>query len=160
MNIYRSYVNSPVGPLLIEATDNKSYAVHFTGSLKTNNHENLISQKTVTQTQQYFNGKRRRFTIPLQQRGTEFQQKVWHWVKWTNYAATRTYLDIALHLGDKKLVRAVGHANGVNPYPIVLPCHRIIGSNNKLVGYIGGLKRKALLLEHERSFKPNKNDLL
>jgi O-6-methylguanine DNA methyltransferase len=98
---------------------------------------------------EYLDGKRRDFDLPLDLRGTEFQCRMWAAVAAIPYGQTRTYADIARAIGNSKAVRAVGAANGANPLPLVVPCHRVIGSNGSLTGYGGGLDVKHKLLEME-----------
>jgi methylated-DNA-[protein]-cysteine S-methyltransferase len=97
----------------------------------------------------YFAGELEAFDLPLAPHGTRFQQRVWEELTRIPYAETISYKELALRLGDQKLVRAVGLANGRNPLSIVIPCHRVIGSDGTLVGYGGGLDRKRWLLDHE-----------
>ena len=104
--------------------------------------------------EEYFAGRRRVFEGPIRFSGTEFQERVWNALLTIPYGETRSYLDIAKRLGDPKAVRAVGAANGSNPISIVVPCHRVIGSNGSIVGYGGGLPRKTWLLAHERGERP------
>lgn len=99
--------------------------------------------------QQYFAGTLRDFTVPLVLRGTPFQQRVWQIVRTIPYGSTITYGELAEALGDKKLSRAVGLANGANPIPIIVPCHRVIGKHGDLIGYGGGLAMKRYLLQLE-----------
>ncbi|MEZ7506192.1 methylated-DNA--[protein]-cysteine S-methyltransferase [Flavobacterium sp. Arc2] len=110
-------------------------------------------QEAVTQLNEYFDGKRTDFTLELNPEGTEFQQKVWSALLEIPYGKTRTYLDQSKVLGDVKAIRAVASANGKNPLWIVVPCHRVIGSDGSLTGYAGGLWRKKWLLEHENPTK-------
>jgi len=98
----------------------------------------------------YFEGKRREFTAPIAPSGTPFQQRVWKHLATIPYGKTTTYGQIAKDLGDTKLSRAVGRANGTNPIFLLIPCHRVIGANGQLAGYAGGLDRKAELLRLER----------
>jgi methylated-DNA-[protein]-cysteine S-methyltransferase len=98
---------------------------------------------------EYFDGTRRQFELELDPEGTPFQKKVWHRLVQVPYGLTKSYRDIALELGSVLTTRAVGPANGKNPIAIMVPCHRIIGSDGKLVGYAGGLERKRWLLLHE-----------
>ena len=98
---------------------------------------------------EYFAGERTRFNLPLDPRGSEFQKRVWQALKRIPYGKTRSYLDLAKAIGSPKACRAVGAANGRNPLPVVVPCHRVIGANGKLTGFAGGLKIKATLLAHE-----------
>lgn len=103
------------------------------------------------QLQQYFEGKRKRFDFTYELNGTEFQTKVWKALLDIPYGETRTYKDIATSIGNPKASRAVGMANNKNPISIVVPCHRVIGANGKLVGYAGGLDMKKDLLEIEKN---------
>jgi methylated-DNA-[protein]-cysteine S-methyltransferase len=103
------------------------------------------------QLNEYFSGSRKKFDLPLDIDGTEFQKKVWNELKKIPYGKTKSYKYIAEKLGDVKAIRAVGKANGQNPVPILIPCHRVIGSNGKLTGYAGGLDIKEKLLEIEGS---------
>lgn len=98
---------------------------------------------------QYFAGERREFVLPLHPVGTEFQCRVWNALAEIPFGATWSYADLAQRIGDPKATRAVGAANGRNPLPIVLPCHRVIGSDGSLTGFGGGLPIKRFLLEHE-----------
>ena len=103
------------------------------------------------QLRDYFSGRRRSFDLPLDPQGTEFQRRVWKALSEIPYGETRSYRDIAAAVGLPRAVRAVGAANGRNPLPVVVPCHRVIGVDGKLVGYAGGLRLKKLLLELEAS---------
>jgi methylated-DNA-[protein]-cysteine S-methyltransferase len=107
------------------------------------------------QLNEYFSGSRKKFDLPLDIDGTEFQKKVWNELKKIPYGKTKSYKYIAEKLGDVKAIRAVGKANGQNPVPILIPCHRVIGSNGKLTGYAGGLdiKEKLLKIEGSRSLE-------
>jgi O-6-methylguanine DNA methyltransferase len=106
-------------------------------------------QKPLAELDEYFAGQRRKFTFPLAPEGTTFQQKVWQAVSAIPFGQVTTYQNIARKIGKAKAVRAVGHANGSNPLPIIIPCHRVIGSNGDLCGYGGGLELKRKLLELE-----------
>src|SRR5699024_9299392 len=108
-----------------------------------------ILQEAKKQLEDYFAGTRKTFNLALQPRGTEFEQTVWQELKQIPYGTSITYKQLAQHLGDENKVRAAGRANGQNPVPIVIPCHRVIGSNGQLVGYSGGIKRKEWLLRRE-----------
>lgn len=103
------------------------------------------------QLREYFSGIRESFNIPIDIEGTNFQEKVWNEVKKIPYGKTCSYKTIAENLGDIKSIRAVGKANGQNPVPILIPCHRVIGATGKLIGYAGGLDVKEKLLEIEGS---------
>ncbi|KXO00537.1 cysteine methyltransferase [Aequorivita aquimaris] len=106
-------------------------------------------QRVKKQFEEYFNGTRKTFDIPLSPEGTEFQKKVWTELLNIPYGETTTYQQMANKLGDPKVIRAAASANGKNPISIVIPCHRVIGSDGSLTGYAGGLHRKKWLLEHE-----------
>jgi len=110
-----------------------------------------IQERTRTQLDEYFKGLRREFDIPVLMVGTDFQKGVWNALMKVPYGATSTYLQLAKDVGNARAVRAVGNANAANPISIIVPCHRIIGSDGGLVGYGGGLSVKRRLLELERS---------
>lgn len=107
----------------------------------------LETQKQLTE---YFAGKRQQFDLPLDFAGTKFQQKVWQALLSIPFGETRSYRDIAEQIGNVKAVRAVGAANGKNPISIIAPCHRVVGTNGKLVGFAGGLDNKDILLRLEK----------
>jgi len=108
-----------------------------------------ILKEATQQLQEYLDGKRTQFTFKLNPNGTEFQQKVWQALLEIPYGKTCSYMDLSKKLGDVKAIRAVASANGKNPLWIVVPCHRVIGTDGSLTGYAGGLWRKKWLLEHE-----------
>ena len=110
----------------------------------------LISM-AIAQLSEYFNGTRKKFDLPLALKGTEFQKSVWKALMTIPYGETRTYKEIAEIIGNPKACRAVGMANNKNPISIVVPCHRVIGSNGKLVGYGGGIEIKKILLKLEKN---------
>lgn len=110
-------------------------------------------KEAVLQLQEYFNGKRTEFSFKINPAGTDFQQKVWQELLKIPYGKTCSYLELSKKLGDVKAIRAVASANGKNPLWIVVPCHRVIGSDGSLTGYAGGLWRKKWLLEHENPVK-------
>lgn len=122
--------------------------------------EELLNQKTpdslqdcVTQLEEYFNGERASFDLTVNPKGTTFQKKVWKELLNIPYGKTRTYLQQSKALGDVKAIRAVASANGKNPLWIIIPCHRVIGSDGSLTGYAGGIWRKKWLLAHENPVK-------
>lgn len=108
-----------------------------------------FTEKVFTELEEYFESERKEFTFKYEMRGTEFQKKVWSALCDIPYGETRTYKDIAVAIGNQKASRAVGMANNKNPIAIVVPCHRVIGANGKLVGYAGGLDIKEALLKIE-----------
>lgn len=110
-------------------------------------------KNAVSQLQEYFDGNRTQFDFKLNPDGTEFQKKVWQELLQIPFGKTCSYLDLSKKLGDVKAIRAVASANGKNPLWIVVPCHRVIGTDGSLTGYAGGLWRKKWLLEHENPIK-------
>lgn len=146
------YFDSPVGSLKLSATREALSSIHFAenknGKLKSST-DNKILEAAKNQLAEYFNRNRQTFDIPLAPEGTDFELQVWGQIKTIPYGSTATYSEIAKRLGDVNKVRAVGKANGQNPISIIIPCHRIIGTNNKLTGYAGGIERKRWLLQHE-----------
>jgi len=115
---------------------------------------NSILELTVHQLDEYFQGKRKKFEIPLVIKGSPFQENVWRELLRVPYGKTITYKELSERLGSPKAVRAVANANGENRIAILIPCHRIIGSNGKLVGYGGGIEKKRYLLNLERENSP------
>lgn len=118
--------------------------------------ESLILKEAVKQLQEYFSGERMEFDLPLDMYGTTFQKMVWEQLMRIPYGQVRSYKDVALALGAPKAVRAVGGANNRNPLSIIVPCHRVVGSNGALVGYGGGLNIKEYLLNLEASVQENR----
>ena len=109
-------------------------------------------KNTIIQLDEYFEGKRSKFNIPLVLSGTVFQNAVWNALQQIPYGQTVSYKNIAQAIGNVKACRAVGMANNRNPLPIIIPCHRVIGQNGALVGYAGQIWRKEWLLKHERQY--------
>lgn len=147
---YFQTLESPIGPLKITADNQSVLAIEFHQRAE-RERPNQITKLTAKQLAEYFQGKRKSFNIPLSAAGTEFQKKVWQELENIPFGETRSYLDIAQMVGNTKAVRAVGAANGKNPIPIIVPCHRVIGSNGTLTGFAGGLESKKWLLDHESS---------
>ncbi len=154
--------HSPVGLLTIKATDKSVSAVLFSKTglnkfientpVETKKQKHSLIQKCCEQLQEYFNGERKQFDLPLEQQGTPFQQKVWNELLRIDYGKTISYMELSKRIGDVKAIRAVGTTNGKNQIAIIVPCHRVIGSNGDLTGYAGELWRKKWLLEHEGKF--------
>jgi methylated-DNA-[protein]-cysteine S-methyltransferase len=152
-------MKSPVGLLKLIATDKGLAAVLWGNENprrvplppleKKKDHPILLQAER--ELQEYFDGKRTSFSVELDPKGTPFQTKVWKALSEIPFGETRSYGDIARRIGDIKAVRAVGAANGKNPLSIIVPCHRVIGSSGKLVGFAGGLKTKEILLSLEVS---------
>lgn len=149
MNTNRIHINSPVGVLEIACSEKGISVIGFSKETAISKSIPKELKTCVDQLQAYFKGELEAFDLPLAPEGTEFQQSVWKELLNVPYGKTASYLDIAKALGDHKLTRAVGSANGKNPIAIVIPCHRIIGTNGKLTGYAGGMDRKKLLLNLE-----------
>ena len=152
LETYRKYCYSPVGRLLLEADDLALTSIIFDeGSLagETATASSVLID-TLKQLNEYFDGKRKQFDLPLAPEGTDFQQQVWRLVSGVAFGETKSYGELAHQLGSPDYSRAVGLANGRNPIPIIIPCHRIIGANGQLTGYAGGLERKKWLLLHEQ----------
>ena len=157
MTLFYKEINSPVGKLRIVASAKTLVAVEWEAkSAKRKRHDALtfdprhpILREAERQLGEYFAGKRTRFDLPLEAHGSEFQKKVWRALEKIPYGKTRSYLDLAKAIHSPKACRAVGAANGRNPLPIVVPCHRVIGADGKLTGFAGGVERKAMLLAHE-----------
>ena len=145
--------NSIIGDIFISADENFLLSVKFVNHNFIENKENKIIRQTIKQFDEYFRGKRKKFELPLNPKGTEFQKKVWLQLMKIPYGKTATYKDIATLIGDSNASRAVGNANNKNPIAIIIPCHRVIGSNNKLTGYAGGLDKKEKLLNLEKNNK-------
>jgi methylated-DNA-[protein]-cysteine S-methyltransferase len=143
------FINSPLGITKIVGDDNgiSIISVLSEGTVSDEIPENL--KEAVSQLLGYFDGKRTEFTLKLNPKGTEFQQTVWKELCNIPFGKTMSYLDLAKKLGDPKVIRAAASANGKNPLWIVVPCHRVIGTDGSLTGYAGGLWRKKWLLEHE-----------
>ncbi|HET7307245.1 MAG TPA: methylated-DNA--[protein]-cysteine S-methyltransferase [Gammaproteobacteria bacterium] len=154
--MYFCYMNSPVGRLLLAADDEALKLVSFdTGRHVRQPDANWREdeaplREAVRQLDEYFAGERRNFDLPLKPEGTAFQQSVWRALRDIPYGATESYGALAKRIGKPKAVRAVGASNGLNPLPIVIPCHRVIGANGSLTGYGGGLPVKHQLLALER----------
>jgi len=151
-------LSSPVGRLRLIASDSALVGIWFEQGRDAARHRGSLPEKrspvlerALTQLQEYFAGQRRDFDLPLDPRGTEFQLRVWQRLLKIPYGETTTYGALASELGDARASRAVGLANGSNPIPIVIPCHRVIGADGSLTGFGGGLAIKQQLLELERA---------
>jgi methylated-DNA-[protein]-cysteine S-methyltransferase len=151
--LHTTYYHSPVGLLKVSASEQfvSEVSFHDTSQKNQPNKKDMPPMliQCIEQLIQYFNGERRVFELPLSQPGTAFQQEVWNELMTIPYAKTISYLQLAIKTGDPKATRAVANANGRNNLAIIVPCHRVIGSNKQLIGYGGGLWRKKWLLEHE-----------
>ena len=154
---YYRVVDSPIGRLRLVANEDSLVAVswedgytrHATPHIGTKALLHPVLVETSRQLEEYFAGSRKKFELKLHFAGTEFQRKVWSALLTIPYGETRSYGRIAVQIGSPAAIRAVGAANGQNPIPIIAPCHRVVGSTGKLVGFGGGLPRKAHLLTLE-----------
>lgn len=151
---YRVYYQSPIGTLEILGSAAAITAINFLDSAPATPAQDELPahlQTACRQLAEYFQGQRQTFDLPLEPAGTPFQQRVWQELLTVPYGRLLSYQDVANAIGNPHAVRAVGAANGQNPIPIVIPCHRILASDGKLTGYGGGLWRKEWLLRHEGS---------
>lgn len=153
--MYISYYRSPVGLIEIQATETYITRIEFTDYAKTVDKSNKMIDTCVQQLEEYFFNKRTSFDLPIEFSGTEFQKKVWNELCKIPYGETATYKQIAKNIGNEKAVRAVGTAIGKNPIAIVVPCHRVIGSDGSMTGYAYGVDIKVKLLEKESNFLQN-----
>jgi methylated-DNA-[protein]-cysteine S-methyltransferase len=146
---YFGYLDSPIGLVVIEGTCEAITGLHFVDERRPGAVANAVLEEALSQVLDYFRGDRRRFDLPLELGGTDFQRAVWGHLLTIPFGETASYGDVALAIGRPRAVRAVGAANGRNPISIVVPCHRVLGSDGSLTGYGGGLWRKEWLLRHE-----------
>jgi methylated-DNA-[protein]-cysteine S-methyltransferase len=140
-------MKTPVGELTIVTEGEAVVSIHFGGG-----GEAPVGHKVIAQLEEYFAGKRKTFDVPLALRGTPFQLSCWNALREIGYGETRSYSEIARVIGRPAAVRAVGAANGANPIPIIIPCHRVIGSSGALTGFGGGLDVKRRLLDFEAGY--------
>lgn len=148
--LHTAYLQTPLGSLEIVASNQGVSSVLFVENQTTSN--SILAEcleKPVLQLQEYFAKKRKDFDLKLAPTGTDFQQKVWRELNTIPYGKTTTYAAMAAKLGNPKVIRAAASANGKNPISIIIPCHRVIGTDGSLTGYAGGLYRKKWLLAHE-----------
>ena len=147
------FINTPLGTAKIEGDTNGVSVISIREEGEISKKIPIELKEVVLQLQEYFAGKRTQFNFELNPKGTDFQKKVWKALLEIPYGKTTSYLELSKKLGDVKAIRAVASANGKNPLWIVVPCHRVIGSDGSLTGYAGGLWRKKWLLEHENPVK-------
>ena len=156
MKIYKTYYKSSLGPIEIVGTRDSILSLDFVEEMQTGDDElSFCVKECLKQIDEYFEGKRKEFYLNLAPRGTEFQRLVWRQLEKIPFGAVVSYGEIASILGKPKACRAVGSANGKNPIAIIIPCHRVIGSDGSLTGYGGGLWRKEWLIAHERGYSPD-----
>lgn len=156
-----SYLKSPLGQIKITADDNAINSVLFVlddTEMEPENSNDVI-EKCKQQLKEYFAGELKEFDVEIYQEGTEFQQRVWSELMKIPYGKTVSYNDIAKKVGGRNMMRAVGAANGKNQISIIVPCHRVIGSDGKLTGYASGMWRKEWLLKHEDKYSGEERQL-
>lgn len=147
--MFEAYYKSPIGNLRIISNERDIIKIEFSDEYFKMKMIPIQIQNCISQLDEYFNGERQKFTVGINPAGTEFQSKVWNLLLKIPFGKTISYLDQSKQFGDEKAIRAIASANGKNPIPIIIPCHRVIGNNGKLTGYAGGLLKKQWLLEHE-----------
>jgi methylated-DNA-[protein]-cysteine S-methyltransferase len=153
IELHYTYYESPIGMLQIAGTEHYIAEISFVDDQQQLSHgepgiTELMHQCT-EELIEFFNGKRKVFDLPVHQDGTDFQQRVWSELLQIPFGKTISYLDLSKRIGDPKAIRAAASTNGKNKLAIIVPCHRVIGSNQSLTGYSGGLWRKKWLLQHE-----------
>ena len=147
-------INSPLGfTKIVGDTDGISQVTVLNSEEKLTDIIPIELEDCARQLQEYFEGIRTQFNLKLNAEGTDFQKRVWEALSQIPHGKTTSYLELSKELGDVKAIRAVANANGKNPLWIIVPCHRVIGSNGSLTGYAGGLHRKQWLLNHESPYK-------
>jgi methylated-DNA-[protein]-cysteine S-methyltransferase len=151
--VYYSVIESPIGKILLSSDGEFLQGLSFFPfDLPSERNADLpIFKETQQQLAAYFRGELRSFELPIHLEGRPFQLKVWRELLKIPYGVTISYKQLAERVGDVKSIRAVGRANGQNPIPIIIPCHRVIGSNGSLIGYGGGIEKKMYLLKLEKS---------
>lgn len=145
----RAYLHTPIGFAAITGDEMGISSISLVDETEIDAHPPAFFAEAIGQLQEYFENKRDKFTFAINPIGTPFQQKVWVALRDIPFGTTTSYLALSQKLGDAKAIRAVAAANGKNPLWIVVPCHRVIGTDGSLTGYAGGLWRKKWLLEHE-----------
>jgi len=146
--MYSSIFDSPIGKIIINATEKEVHSIHFIEQDE-NENPNQISDLAKSQLREYFEGKRKHFDFPINQSGSDFQKNVWLELQNIPVGHTISYSTLAKRMQNPLAIRAIAAANGKNNLLLVVPCHRVIGSNGKLVGFSAGLWRKKWLLGHE-----------
>ena len=161
--MYYTNHKTPIGKILIAGDESVIKMMSFPQGDKLRKVEahwtesNSPFKSVITQLDEYFHGERISFDLPLSPQGTEFQQQVWNALLAIPYGCTTSYGELAKTINRPKASRAVGAANGANPIPIIIPCHRVIGSTGKLTGFGGGIPTKQWLLAHEKKYSPANN---
>ena len=157
MNLSVAYFESPIGLIMMEAKGENIVGISFVDAISMSEKITPVLQEAKKQMKEYFEGRRKEFDLPIALEGTEFEQKVWRALKEIEYGSVASYKDVAQKIGHNKAYRAIGGTNHKNKLAIVIPCHRVIGSNGKMTGYAGGIWRKTWLIGHEK--KNSKNNV-
>lgn len=152
----KAIYQSPLGFLELREENGYITGLHFSDQSACGGDSTPLLLEAMLQLDEYFAGNRRDFELPIELSGTDFQKKVWAALRTIPFGETRSYKEIARLSGNSKAARAVGMANNKNPIAIIVPCHRVIGFDGKMVGYGGGIEKKAFLLEHENAIMSNK----
>ena len=150
--MHRAFLKTPIGYLEVTGSENGIRSLYFLDFRVRPQHVPSCLRHCITQLGEYFHGTRQSFDLKLDLQGSPYQLSVWNELVNIPYGQTISYMELARRTGNIKAFRAVGGANGHNPVSVIVPCHRVIGANGRLVGYRGGLKRKKWLLEHEHAF--------
>lgn len=153
MTQYTGYYQSPIGIIEVITDEDYLYEIKFVDKITHSSFYPKILTQTLNQLDEYFNGVRTNFNLEYKLEGTEFQILVWNALSKIPYGHQVSYKEIATSIGRDKASRAVGNANNKNKLSIIIPCHRVVGSNKKLIGYEWGLDRKQWLLEHEKQYR-------
>jgi methylated-DNA-[protein]-cysteine S-methyltransferase len=151
-SLLRAFIKTPIGFMEITGNEKGIQSARFLDFRVKISRVPHELRDAVNQLHEYYIGERRDFSVDLDLEGSEFQLKVWNELIRIPYGKTISYHELAKKIGNTSAFRAVGGANAANPVSVIIPCHRVLGANGRLVGYAGGLKRKKWLLEHEHAF--------
>jgi methylated-DNA-[protein]-cysteine S-methyltransferase len=156
---YTASFHSPIGAIRLHATDTALYAIRFDDVIGADEHLNPVLEQAVAQLSDYFAGTLTQFDLPISQPGTQFQQNVWQLLTAIPFGDTTSYHALSQTYGNVKAIRAIAAANAKNSLAIVVPCHRVVGSDGALTGFAWGLERKHWLLEHEAKISGNRKQM-
>lgn len=152
-SVQKAYYQSPIGILELSAQEDAVLRIDFSEDvIEVNSFTFPVLERCIQELDEYFQKKRKEFSVPIQLEGTDFQKRVWKQLQTIPFGHTETYMHIAQRIRKPTAMRAVGGAIHHNPVAIIVPCHRVIGSNGSLTGYAGGIWRKEWLLKHEQDF--------
>lgn len=145
-----AYYDSPIGLIELQSDQSELFSLHFQEVKRYQEEETPVLAAAKKQLDEYFEGERKEFKLPLRIEGTDFQKSVWRQLREIPYGDTFSYQEVAEAIGNNKAYRAVGNANNRNSIPVIIPCHRVTASSGKIGGYGAGIWRKKWLLEHEK----------